>query len=239
MTDWVLIWKHSTRPKGIISMSNTLLENRDYTLIVAKTAPSIATMPPGYENRWAAAHSAIVALAQTCEAHDPDGITIYISSSTHSQGAFKRYEQVTPAQVEECFQENYPPQNLALLDGLQLALDDYFRRKAANLTKQNGAIIIVLIDGEPLDRMKIANAIAQAAKAIDSDKELGIGFAHIGDDLIARGFLSALDDDLQFYKTDDSEASYGGAKFDIVHSKVFQEIDPNCLNEFLLDILQC
>lgn len=34
--------------------------------------------------------------------------------------------------------------------GLQLALDDYFTRKAAKLNKQNGAIIIVLIDGEPL-----------------------------------------------------------------------------------------
>lgn len=89
-------------------MSDTLLENRDYTLIVAKTAASITTMPPGYENRWAAARSAIVALAQTCEDLDPDGITIYISSSTYANGIFKRYEQVSPAQVDQIFQENYP-----------------------------------------------------------------------------------------------------------------------------------
>ncbi|MEX0269595.1 hypothetical protein AB3R30_10660 [Leptolyngbyaceae cyanobacterium UHCC 1019] len=210
-------------------MSNALLENRDYTLIVAKTAASIATMPPGYENRWAAAHSAIVALAQTCEELDPDGITVYISSRDHSEGAFKRYEQVTPAQVDEIFQDNYPPETLSLLDGLQLALDEYSIRKTAKLTKQNGAIIIVLIDGEPLDRMKIAKAIAHAANALDSNNELGIGFAHIGNDLIARGFLSALDDDLR---------SRFGAKFDIVHTKVFQEIDPTCLTDFLTDILQ-
>ncbi|PZV17616.1 MAG: hypothetical protein DCF22_03105 [Leptolyngbya sp.] len=210
-------------------MPNTLLENRDYTLIVAKTAASITTMPPGYDHRWAAAHSAIVALAQTCEELDPDGITVYISSRDHSEGAFKRYEQVTPAQVDEIFQENYPPKTLSLLDGLQLALDEYFIRKTAKLMKQNGAIIIVLIDGEPLERMKIAKAIAHAADALDSDNELGIGFAHIGDDLIARGFLSALDDDLR---------SRLGAKFDIVHTKVFQEIDPMCLTDFLTDILQ-
>ncbi|MBC6435259.1 hypothetical protein FM036_36475 [Nostoc sp. HG1] len=206
-----------------------LLENRDYTLIVAKTAASITTMPPGYENRWAAAHSAVVALAQMCEDLDPDGITVYISSSTYADGAFKRYEQVVPAQVEQIFQENYPPDNLCLLEGLQLALDDYFTRKAAKLTKPNGAIIIVLIDGEPLDRMKIAKAIAQAADALDSDNELGIGFAHIGDDLIARGFLSALDDDLR---------SRLGAKFDIVHARVFQEIYPADLTNFLIDIVQ-
>ena len=210
-------------------MSDTLLENRDYILIVAKTAASITTMPPGYENRWAAAHSAIVALAQTCEDLDPDGITVYISSSTYAEGAFKRYEQVSPAQADQIFQENYPPENLSLLDGLQLALDNYFTRKAAKLNKQNGAIIIVLIDGEPLDRMKIAKAIAHAADALDSNNELGIGFAHIGDDLIARGFLSALDDDLR---------SRFGAKFDIVHTKVFQEIDPASLTDFLRDILQ-
>ncbi len=210
-------------------MPEVLLENRDYTLIVAKTAASITTMPPGYENRWAAAHSAIVALAQTSEDLDPDGITVYISSSNYANSAFKRYKQVLPVQIEQIFQENYPPSNLCLLEGLQLALDDYFTRKAAKLTKPNGAIIIVLIDGEPLDRMKIAKAIAQAADALDSDSELGIGFAHIGDDLITRGFLSALDDDLR---------SRLGAKFDIVHTKVFQEIYPSDLTNFLIDIVQ-
>jgi len=219
-------------------MSNTLLQNRDYTLIVAKTAASITTMPPGYENRWAAARAAIVALAQACEELDPDGITVYISSRDHSEGTFKRYEQVSPAQIEQIFQENYPPENLSLLDGLQCALDDYFTRKTAKLAKQNGAIIIVLIDGEPLDRMKIAKAIAHAANKLDSDNELGIGFAHIGDDLIARGFLSALDDNLRFRKADSSQESHIGAKFDIVHTKVFQEIDPACLTDFLVDILR-
>jgi hypothetical protein len=210
-------------------MSDVVLENRDYTVIVAKTAPSIAMMPPGYEHRWAAAYSAIVALVQTCERLDPDGITIYISCNNHPEGSFKRYGQVTPDQIDSIFQENYPPDRLKLLDGLEAALEEYFVRKAAHHSKPNGEMIIVLVDGEPLDRMTIAKTITQAAAKLDSDDELGIGFAHIGDDLIARGFFAALDEDLR---------SQTGAKFDIVHTQVLEEIKPDCLTNFLIDIIR-
>ncbi len=209
-------------------MSEALLENRDYTVIIAKTAPSVAMTPPGFADRWQAAHNAIVALAKTCEAYDPDGINIYISSQNHPEGAFKPYTQVKSGQIGEIFGENYPPESLNLLDGLQSALDDYFTRKDKNQTKPNGEIIIVLIDGEPSDRMAIVKAIVEAAGKLERDQELGIGFAQIGDDIIARGFLEALDENLR---------STAGAKFDIVNTRVLEEIQPGCLTDFLSDII--
>lgn len=210
-------------------MSEPLLENRDYTVIVAKTAASVVPGMPGFTNSWAAAHDAILALVSKCEALDPDGITLYISSHHDLADSFKQYKQVTPDKLDALFEANYPPDSLNLLDGLQTALDDYFTRKAAEQTKPNGEIIIVLIDGEPSDRMAIVKAIVNATQKMERDQELGIGFAQIGDDLIARGFLTSLDKDLR---------SKAGAKFDIVNTRVLATIEPQCLTQFLLDILR-
>lgn len=210
-------------------MADVILKDRDYTVIIAKTAGSLVTAPPHFEQRWTDARAAIVALAQTCEQLDPDGITIYISSKHSTAGAFEQHKQVTPTQVETIFEQNYPPETLSLLDGLKLALDDYFTRKAAQQTKPNGAIIIVLVDGEPSDRASVVKAIVQATEQIDVDEELGIGFVQVGDDLIARGFLNALDQDLR---------SQAGAKFDIVHTRVLDAIAPTALTDFLTDIIR-
>jgi hypothetical protein len=170
-----------------------------------------------------------MALVKKCEELDPDGITLYISSRQEASDSFKQSRKVTPDKLESLFEANYPPDSLNLLDGLQAALDDYFAQKAVGQTKANGEIIIVLIDGEPHDRMAIARAIVHATQKMDRDQELGIGFAQIGDDLIARGFLTALDEDL---------LTNAGAKFDIVNTRVLETIGERCLTEFLLDIVR-
>lgn len=210
-------------------MVESLLENRDYTVIAAKTAASVLPTSPGFVNSWIGAHDAVMALIKKCEALDPDGITLYLSSRQDSSGSFKQYKKVTPDKLEQLFEANYPPEQLNLLDGLQAALDDYFARKTAGQTKPNGEIIIVLIDGEPSDRMAIVRAIVHATQKMERDEELGIGIAQIGDDLIARGFLASLDEDLR---------SRAGAKFDIVNTRVLETIEEQCLTEFLLDVIR-
>ncbi|HEY9615740.1 MAG TPA: hypothetical protein V6C64_02795 [Microcoleaceae cyanobacterium] len=210
-------------------MSEVALDNRDYTVIVAKTAPSTAHASPKFHQSWREAHQAIVTLVKTCESFDPDGITIYISSKDHPSGLFRQYRHVTSTVIEEIFSDNYPPETLNLLDGLSIALNDYFARKQAGQTKANGEMIVVLIDGEPRDRMEIVKTIVEATEQVENDNELGIGFVQVGNDLIARGFLNSLDDDLR---------SRAGAKFDIVHTQTLDNIQANCLTEFLRDIIR-
>lgn len=207
-------------------MAEAILQNRDYTIIVAKTAASTVSMPPGYEKRWQMAYGSILALAQTCETFDPDGITIYVSCR-NQPNLFQRYKQVKPDQLSKVFDAHYPPDELNLLNGLQSALDDYFDRKAAQKTKPNGEMMIVLIDGEPSDRLAISRLIVHATQKLDRDDELGIGFIQLGDDLLARGFLNALDENLKS----------AGAKFDIVHTEVLEEVKTHSLTEFLLKVL--
>ena len=209
-------------------MVGSPLENRDYTVIVAKTAANVLPTLPGAHS-WAAAHDAVLALVSKCEELDPDGITLYISSKHDSSGSFKQYKRVTPDKLGQFFEANYPPESLNLLDGLQTALDDYFERKATGQTKPNGEIIIVLLDGEPRDRMAIVKAIVNTTQKMEHAHELGISFAQIGSDPIATGFLTALDEDLR---------SKAGAKFDIVSTRALETIGNDGLTDFLLDAIR-
>jgi hypothetical protein len=209
-------------------MDKTLLQNRDYTLIIAKTTLDETHKPPGFAERWNAAQGAIVSLAQACEAHDPDGITLYVSCLAPQESCqFKKYDHVTSAHLTQLIQENMPPRQINLREVLELALEDYFARKTAGTTKPNGEIMIILLDGEPSDRMAVAKAIKDATQKMEVNEELGIGFVQIGEDLLAKGFLTALDDHLQSV----------GAKFDIVHTKLLDTISPDSLTDFLMDTL--
>ena len=209
-------------------MDTTILKNRDYTIIIAKTSIDDGNKPPNFAERWAAAQTSILALAQTCEAHDPDGVTLYVScDSSEEDCQFKKYEHVTSTKLTQVIQEHYPPHKINLQRVLQTALDDYFVRKERGVTKANGEIMLVLLDGEPRDRMALVKVIKEATHKLEVDEELGIGFVQIGEDLLAKGFLTALDDHLKSV----------GAKFDIVNTKLLDSIEPDSLTEFLLSTL--
>jgi len=207
---------------------SSLLENRDYTVILARTATDPAHHPPGFAQLWDAAQSSVLKLVQHCEAFDPDGITLYVSCcGEEGVCQFQKYEQVTSANLTRIIQENYPPDAVNLKLAIDAALTDYFTRKAAGSAKTNGEMILVLLDGEPSDRLAIGRAIVEASQKIERDEELGIGFVQIGQDPMAQGFFRALDNNL---KT-------AGAKFDIVHTQILETIQPDSLTSFLMSVL--
>lgn len=208
--------------------SETLLCDRDYTIIMAKTRVNPVAPPPGFAERWLTAQASILELAQTCENFNPDGVTLYLASQTPDQPcAFLRHDRVHTPAFEALVETNTAPESICLSDALQDVLDDYFERKAAGQTQANGQIILILMDCEPQDRMAIANVIVQATQNVENNEEVGIGFVQIGEDPIAQGFFEMLDDHLE-------EA---GAKYDIVDAKILSTIERNSLTNFLLDTL--
>ncbi|MGF1499978.1 MAG: hypothetical protein ACFB8W_24595 [Elainellaceae cyanobacterium] len=208
--------------------SESHLRERDYTVIFARTTPVTEAPPPNFERRWTDAQNSIATLLRHCETYDPDGITLYVACRDSEQDcAFKWYEHVTSDTLDALIAENLPPKQINLHKVLRSALEDYFARKEQGRTKPNGEIMLVLLDGEPTDRMAIAKVIVDATHRIDRNEELGIGLVQIGDDPIARGFFTALDDNLQA----------AGAKFDIVDTCILDHIPPNALTEFLLNTL--
>lgn len=128
-----------------------MLENRDYTLIIDKSGSMATPDQKGGRTRWIAAEESTFALASKCEQFDPDGITVYTFS-----GRFKRYENVTSNKVTQVFRENDPSGTTDLASVLKDATDNYFQRKSAGKTKSNGETILVITDGEPDDRKRVA-----------------------------------------------------------------------------------
>lgn len=199
-----------------------MLENRDYTLIIDKSGSMSAQDQAGNKSRWETVQESTLALAKKCEEFDPDGITIYVFSSR-----FKRYDNVTSDKVTQIFEENDPMGRTDLTSVLQDALDNFFERRTAGITKPNGETMLVITDGEPDDRKAVMKQIIEASRKIDRDEELAISFIQVGDDPKVTEFLTALDDQLQD----------AGAKFDIVDTVTLEKMQGLSLSDVLLNAI--
>jgi hypothetical protein len=201
---------------------HSIVQDRDYTLIIDKSGSMSASDRPGGQTRWLAAQESTMALAKKCEEIDPDGITVYLFS-----GRFRRYDNVTSDKVAQIYQENEPMGRSDLASVLQDALDNYFQRKATGKTKPNGETILAITDGEPDDPKAVMRIIIEAANKIDRDEELAISLIQVGTDKKAAQFLKALDDRLQS----------AGAKFDIVDTVSIDEMEGMSLSAVLLNAI--
>nr|WP_181280536.1 VWA domain-containing protein [Aphanothece hegewaldii] len=202
---------------------SSIAQDRDYTLIIDKSGSMSTSDQPGEKTRWEIAQESTLALARKCEEIDPDGITVYLFS-----GRFRRYDNVTSDKVSQVYQENEPMGRTDLASVLQDALDNYFQRKVAGLTKPNGETILVITDGEPDDRKAVMRQIIEASRQIERDDELAISLIQVGKDRKATEFLRALDDQLET----------AGAKFDIVDTITIDEMEDMTLAEVLLNAIK-
>jgi hypothetical protein len=203
-------------------MGGSIVEDRDYTLIIDKSGSMSTPDQPGGRSRWDIAQESTLALARKCEQFDPDGITVYLFS-----GRFKRYENVTANKVGQIFMENDPMGTTDLASVLKDATDNYFQRKASGATKPNGETILVITDGEPDDRKAVMRVIIEASRHMERDEELGISLIQVGSDATATRFLKALDDELQG----------AGANFDIVDTVTLDDMENMSLAEVLLNAI--
>ncbi len=204
---------------------NEELQNRDYIVILARSAYSKYPAPPNLDQAWENAQALITALAQKCEEFDPDGITVYTTST-----ACQRFNHTTSDKIAEVFAQCSRLEIVNVTDVLQDAIAEYLSSKIAGKAKPNGVIILVILDCEPDDRMEMVRLIVETTEQLDYPEEIGISFLQVGSDLLARGFIKSLDNDL----------STAGAKLDIVDAKVLEELDATedtLLTQVLLDAI--
>ncbi|MBD1809189.1 VWA domain-containing protein [Microcoleus sp. FACHB-SPT15] len=196
-----------------------MLKNRDYTLIIDRSSSMSTLDQPGGKSRWAAIQESTLAVIRQCEKFDQDGLTVYLFSHR-----FKRYRNLTSDKIEQIFQEVELQGSSNLGNVLQDAINNYFQRKADGQTKPNGETIIVITDGEPHNRMGVTDAILGASGRIERAEELAISFIQVGSDPKVTRFFKALDDQLRGI----------GAKFDIVDTVTFDDMENMTLKEVLL-----
>jgi uncharacterized protein with von Willebrand factor type A (vWA) domain len=205
-----------------MTLTNTLLTNRDYTLIVDKSGSMSTADAKNGRTRWETVQESTLAIARKCEQFDPDGLTVYVFA-----GRFKRYENVTAEKVEQIFQENDPSGGTDLATVLQDATDRYFQRKRLGQAKPQGETILVVTDGEPDDRKAVMQVVINATQHMDRDEELAISFVQVGADPQATRFLRILDDKLQS----------AGAKFDICDTITIAGLEDTSLTDVLLNAI--
>ncbi|MEL6438922.1 MAG: VWA domain-containing protein [Cyanobacteria bacterium J06621_8] len=198
----------------------SIVEERDYTLIIDKSGSMSINDRPGGQTRWESAQESTLALAQECERIDPDGITVYLFS-----GRFRRYDNVTASKVSTIYATNEPMGRTDLASVLDDAVRNYFERKDSGIAKVNGETIVVITDGEPDDYKAVMRVIIEASRRIDRDQELGISLIQVGNDRKATQFLKALDDQLES----------AGAKFDIVDTITIDDMQGLTLADVLLN----
>ena len=86
----------SQTPMSPASADFSLLQDRDYTVILARTATDYPSPPPGARQRWEVAQASILNLIKHCEELDPDGVTLYVSCRGETGDCnFRKYEHVT------------------------------------------------------------------------------------------------------------------------------------------------
>ncbi|MEA5532787.1 VWA domain-containing protein [Crocosphaera sp. XPORK-15E] len=201
---------------------DSIIENRDYTLMIDKSSSMATSDAPDGKTRWEIAQESTLALAKKCEEIDPDGITVYVFS-----GRFRRYDNVTSDKVTKIYEENEPMGQTDLVSVLEDALENYFERKAAGKAQPNGETFIIITDGTPTEQKAVIRLIIDATQKIDRDEELAISLIQVGHDKKATAFLKALDDQLEA----------AGAKFDIVDTVTVDDMKDMSLTDVLLNAI--
>jgi hypothetical protein len=204
-------------------MPANLLEDRDYTIIIARSDASRDPHHPWYEE-WVEAQASLIDLAKKCQEFDSDGITLYEASTP-----MWKYKNSTVGRLAEILQrQNTEPDSASptatnLEEALKASFSDYFANKTDGKGKK-GAIIVAVLDQKPEQVAAVAEIIVSAANKIEKDEEIGVSFIQIGDDLETREFLTDLDTNLQGR----------GARFDIVDTKFWHEIKRSSVVQFLI-----
>ncbi len=202
-------------------MPEQLLKNRHYTFVLARDGQTRLCAPPGLAQQWQTAETSLLAIADACQRFNPQGISLYIADRP-----FQKYEGVTREDLQVIFKQGYDAiQDFDLCETLSDMMESYFQRKAKG--EIQGEIILIVIDTEPKQRQSLIQLLVNATHRIDDEEELGIMFAQVGEDLIAQGFLQALDDDLH----------QAGAHCDIVDTKRLAQLKLEDIHQFLLSAI--
>ena len=204
-------------------MPANLLEDRHYTIIIARSDASRDPQHPWY-GEWVEAQASLIDLAKKCQEFDTDGITLYEASTP-----MWKYKNSNVARLAEILQrqntepDSAKPTAIHLEEALKETFSDYFASQT-NAKGKKGAIIVVVLDEKPEKAAAVAEIIVSATNKIDKDEEIGLSFIQIGDDLKTREFLTDLDTNLQDR----------GARFDIVDTKFWHEIKRSSVVQFLI-----
>lgn len=199
------------------------LKNRDCFLVIDRSGSMVETDTPTKQTRWNYAAETTAAIARKIQEYDEDGITLVLFNS-----ALEAIDNVVDSRVASIFESREPIGGTVMAPALQYCFDAYLEKKKSGKAQANGALVIVVTDGAPSDPSEVVKTISKFTQKLnDGREEFGISFFQVGKDHNATKFLQRLDDNLT------SE----GAKYDIVDTKTFEEVEKLGLTEAITGAL--
>jgi uncharacterized protein YegL len=202
------------------------LANYDMELFIDKSGSMDETDCPGGKTRWQWAQEETKTVARAMSKYDSDGIAVNVFA-----GTLKTYENVTENKVDQIWKENSPGGSTDTATALRTRLEAYRNRYKNDPTNTKPIIFAVVTDGEPTDRKAVRDVIIQHTKWMKDhnldDLSTGISFLQVGKDISATAFLQELDEKLEGE----------GAKFDIVSTKTFDQLENLSIEEVLVEAL--
>ncbi|HEY9777835.1 MAG TPA: VWA domain-containing protein [Planktothrix sp.] len=171
--------------------------------------------------RLAAVGESAFALAKEMEQHDPDGLTVI-----RFAGKVRAFDGQTSAKIKQLFQEIRPMGGTNTKEAIETVANMLLpKQKAAMAAGQphNSICAIVFTDGEPDDKVGLAQAIVNITKQIGDRSQFGILFVQVGNDQAASAYLDKLNNHLTEY----------GASYDIVACCKLTDLEDMTPNEII------
>jgi uncharacterized protein YegL len=141
--------------------------------------------------RLAAVEESAYALASEMVQYDPDGLTV-----CRFAGKVRVYDNQTPDRVKQIFAESRPMGGTNTKEAIETLAKMLLDKQAAAGASANAICIICFTDGEPDDKVGLAQVIVDITKRIKDRSQIGILFVQVGNDPLAAAYLDKLNNDL-------------------------------------------
>jgi uncharacterized protein YegL len=188
---------------------------------------SSSALPAGMsptESRWQWCSEQTEGLSKQLQSAHNDKLKDHLKVVLFSDN-YKVYKNVDLASVPTFFASNHPYGNTNANAALRSQLRDYFEARDQNKEAVRPLLVAIITDGCPDDPLVLRQTIINATNKMQNPNEIAITFLQVGIDPKATKYLRELDECLVGSK----------AKYDIVTSKSFDQVNQSGLAIALLD----
>jgi hypothetical protein len=220
-----IIWQR--KPAEAVDFSR--LRNFDLVVVIDKSrSMSVADCQDALQSndslisRWEWCHQQTTTLTEATRGVLNDGFTLVVFS-----GDSVEYSNVGPNAIETVFRENKPRGPTHATRTLNAQFEAYFSRRSRLGGEAKPLLILMITDGCPEDPPSLCTSILKATRRMNHAGEIALTVLQIGHDQSAAKLLNKLNDPVMT----------GGAKFGIVTTKSFAELQKTGLTGALRDAI--
>jgi hypothetical protein len=201
-----------------------LLAKYNVELLVDRSCSMGQKDCPGGLSRWQWCGEQAASLAQTISPLVPHGLTIVPFATEYDV-----FDNANPQNIETLFNTMQLQQGTRLYEPLAEQFDTYFANHAAN---KKPLLVVIITDGVPVPKIEpelVRRELVAASNRQKKPQEVTVIFCQIGaQDEKGAAYLQDLDQNLAAY----------GARYDIVHTITFDNLQQAGLGPALAESLQ-